>query len=140
MSAQASHVAEGAGGATTAIDAMAAAAEQVSVNVASISSASEEISVNTRAVSASAQATSENLASAAGAVRQAIASFEQISKDAREGSQVASKALEMSGQATNAMNASTPDHPARSARLPETIKMILALQTNLPAALRTRSH
>jgi methyl-accepting chemotaxis protein len=131
MSAQASHVAEGAGGATTAIDAMAAAAEQVSVNVASISSASEEISVNTRAVSASAQTTSENLASAAGAVRQAIASFEQISKDAREGSQVASRALEMSGQATNAMNA-LDRSSGEISKVTETIKMI-ALQTNLLA-------
>ncbi len=131
MSAQASHVAEGAGGATTAIDAMAAAAEQVSVNVASISSASEEISVNTRAVSASAHTTSENLAAAAGGVRQAIASFEQISKDAREGSQVASKALEMSGQATNAMNA-LDRSSGEISKVTETIKMI-ALQTNLLA-------
>ena len=131
MSAQASHVAEGAGGATTAIDAMAAAAEQVSVNVASISSASEEISVNTRAVSASAQTTSENLAAVAGGVRQAIASFEQISKDAREGSQVASKALEMSGQATSAMNA-LDRASGEISKVTETIKMI-ALQTNLLA-------
>jgi methyl-accepting chemotaxis protein len=131
MSAQAGHVAEGAGGASAAIDAMAAGAEQVSVNVASISSASEEISVNARAVSASAQATSENLAAAAGAVRQAITAFEQISQDARVGSQVASEALTMSGQATAAMNA-LDRSSGEISKVTETIKMI-ALQTNLLA-------
>ena len=105
MSAQAGHVAESGAAASAAIEAMAAAAEQVSVNVASISSASEEISVNARSVSASAQTTSENLAAAAAGVGQAIAAFEQISQEAREGSQVASQALQMSGQATTAMNA-----------------------------------
>ena len=131
MSAQANQVAEGAGGASAAIDAMAAAAEQVSVNVVSISSASEEISVNARAVSAAAKTTSENLAAAAGGVRQAIAAFEQISRDARDGSQIASQALAMSGQATAAMNA-LDRASGEISKVTETIKMI-ALQTNLLA-------
>ncbi|HVS36105.1 MAG TPA: methyl-accepting chemotaxis protein, partial [Gemmataceae bacterium] len=131
MSTQTSHVAEAAGGASVAIDAMAAGAEQVSVNVASISSASEEISVNARAVSASAQTTAENLAAAAAAVRQAIAAFEQITRDTRDGSQVASQALDMSGQATGAMNA-LDRASGEINKVTETIKMI-ALQTNLLA-------
>ncbi len=131
MSVQAGHVAEVGAGASAAIDAMAAAAEQVSVNVASISSASEEISVNARAVSASAQTTAQNLAAVAGGVRQAIAAFEQISRDAREGSQVASQALQMSGQATTAMNA-LDRASGEISKVTETIKMI-ALQTNLLA-------
>ncbi len=131
MSAQAGHVAEAGAGASAAIESMAAAAEQVSVNVASISSASEEISVNARAVSASAQTTAQNLAAVAGGVRQAIAAFEQISRDAREGSQVASQALQMSGQATTAMNA-LDRASGEISKVTETIKMI-ALQTNLLA-------
>ncbi len=131
MSTQACHVAEGAGAASSAIDAMAAGAEQVSVNVASISSASEEISVNARSVSASAQTTAENLAAAAAAVRQAIAAFEQISRDTRNGSDVASQALNMSGQATGAMNA-LDRASGEISKVTETIKMI-ALQTNLLA-------
>ena len=131
MSAQTGHVAASAGGASSAIEAMAAAAEQVSVNVASISSASEEISVNARAVSATAQTTAENLVVAAGAVRQAIGAFEQISRDAREGSQVASQATAMSGQATTAMNA-LDRASGEISKVTDTIKMI-ALQTNLLA-------
>ena len=131
MAAQTSHVAASAGAASSAIDAMAAAAEQVSVNVASISSASEEISVNARSVSATAKTTAENLAAVAGAVRQAITAFEQISRDAREGSQVASQATTMSGQATTAMHA-LDRASGEISKVTETIKMI-ALQTNLLA-------
>ena len=131
MTAQAGQVASSTEQMATNITTMAAAAEEMSMNVASISSASEEISVNVSTISAAAEATARNVTTVAAALQESTHAFETISHDARDGSQVANRALGMADGAGNTMK-----ELERSAsdigKVTEAIKMI-ALQTNLLA-------
>jgi len=131
MTAQAGQVAGSTEQMATNITTMAAAAEEMSMNVASISSASEEISVNVSTISDAAEATARNVTTVAAALQESTHAFESISHDARDGSQVANRALSLADGAGNTMK-----ELERSAsdigKVTEAIKMI-ALQTNLLA-------
>jgi methyl-accepting chemotaxis protein len=113
------------------IQSMAAAAEEMSMNIASISSASEEMSVNVSTISSAAEQTSNNVKAVSQAVADISVSFQQIAKDAQEGSHVANKATQMASTATTTMN-SLHHGAVEINKVTETIKMI-ALQTNLLA-------
>ena len=131
MTTQAGYVASSTEQMTTNVSTMAAAAEEMSMNVMSISSASEEISVNVGTISSAAEATARNVAAVAGAIQESTLAFEAISRDAREGSSIANKALAMADGANTTMKGL--DHSAAEIdKVTETIKMI-AMQTNLLA-------
>ena len=131
MTTQAGYVAGSTEQMTTNVSTMAAAAEEMSMNVMSISSASEEISVNVGTISSAAEATARNVTSVAGAIQESTLAFEAISRDAREGSSIAHKALAMADSANATMK--ELDHSAAEIdKVTGSIKMI-ALQTNLLA-------
>ena len=131
MTTQAGYVASSTEQMTTNVSTMAAAAEEMSMNVMSISSASEEISVNVGTISSAAEATARNVTAVAGAIQESTLAFELISRDAREGSSIANKALTMADSANATMKGL--DHSAAEIdKVTGTIKMI-ALQTNLLA-------
>jgi methyl-accepting chemotaxis protein len=131
MAAQAGQVASSTEQMATNTTTMAAAAEEMSMNVASISSASEEISVNVGTISAAADGTARNVTTVAAALQESTHAFEAISHDAREGSQVANRALSMADGAGNTMK-QLEGSAADIGKVTEAIKMI-ALQTNLLA-------
>ena len=131
MTAQAGQVASSTEQMATNITTMAAAAEEMSMNVASISSASEEISVNVSTISAAAEATARNVTTVAAALQESTHAFETISHDARDGSQVANRAMGMADGAGNTMK-ELERSAADIGKVTEAIKMI-ALQTNLLA-------
>ena len=131
MAAQAAHVASSTEQMATNVNTMAAAGEEMSMNVASISSASEQISVNVGTISSAAEATSRNVATVAGAIQESTQAFEMISSDAREGSQVANRAMAMADGASTTMK-ELDRSAADIGKVTEAIKMI-ALQTNLLA-------
>ncbi len=131
MTAQAGQVASGTEQMATNITTMAAAAEEMSMNVASISSASEQISVNVGTISRAAETTARNVTTVAAALQESTHAFETISHDARDGSQVANRALGMADGASNTMK-ELERSAADIGKVTEAIKMI-ALQTNLLA-------
>jgi methyl-accepting chemotaxis protein len=131
MTAQAGQVASSTEQMATNITTMAAAAEEMSMNVASISSASEEISVNVSTISAAAETTARNVTTVAAALQESTHAFETISHDARDGSQVANRALGMADGAGNTMK-DLERSASDIGKVTEAIKMI-ALQTNLLA-------
>jgi len=131
MTAQAAQVASSTEQMATNITTMAAAAEEMSMNVASISSASEQISVNVGTISAAAEATARNVTTVAAALQESAQAFEAISHDAREGSQVADRAISIADGAGNAMK-ELERSAADIGKVTEAIKMI-AMQTNLLA-------
>lgn len=129
--AQAGQVASSTEQMATNVTTMAAAAEEMSMNVASISSASEEISVNVGTISSAAEATAGNVTTVAAALQESTQAFEDISHDARDGSQVANRAAGMADGASNTMK-ELERSAADIGKVTEAIKMI-ALQTNLLA-------
>jgi methyl-accepting chemotaxis protein len=131
MAAQAGQVASGTEQMATSITTMAAAAEEMSMNVAAISSASEEISVNVGTISTAAEATARNVSTVAAALQESTRAFDTISHDARDGSQVANRAMGMADGASNTMK-ELEQSAADIGKVTEAIKMI-ALQTNLLA-------
>ena len=108
MTAQANSVAGSTEQMTANVNTMAAAAEEMSMNVLAISSASEEISVNVGTISSAAEATARNVTAVAGAIQESTQAFETISKDAREGSSIADKALAMADGANATMQGLGP--------------------------------
>jgi methyl-accepting chemotaxis protein len=131
MTTQAGQVAGSTEQMATNITTMAAAAEEMSMNVASISSASEQISVNVGTISAAAEATARNVTTVATALQESTHAFETISHDARDGSQVADRAMNMADGAGNTMK-ELERSAAEIGKVTEAIKMI-AMQTNLLA-------
>jgi methyl-accepting chemotaxis protein len=131
MTAQSGHVASSTEQMATNVTTMAAAAEEMSMNVASISSASEEISVNVGTISSAAEATARNVTKVSAALLESTHAFEAIAVDARDGSQVAHRALGMADGTSNTMK-DLERSAADIGKVTEAIKMI-ALQTNLLA-------
>jgi methyl-accepting chemotaxis protein len=131
MTTQAGQVASSTEQMATNITTMAAAAEEMSMNVASISSASEQISVNVGTISSAAEATARNVTTVATALQESTQAFEAISHDARDGSQVADRAMGMADGAGNTMK-ELERSAAEIGKVTEAIKMI-AMQTNLLA-------
>lgn len=131
MTTQAGQVASSTEQMATNITTMAAAAEEMSMNVASISSASEQISVNVGTISSAAEATARNVTTVTAALQESTQAFEAISHDARDGSQVADRAMGMADGAGNTMK-ELERSAAEIGKVTEAIKMI-AMQTNLLA-------
>ncbi|MCY2991068.1 MAG: methyl-accepting chemotaxis protein [Planctomycetota bacterium] len=131
MTAQAGHVAGSTEQMATNVNTMAAAGEEMSMNVASISSASEQISVNVGTISSAAEATARNVTTVVGAIQESTRAFEMISHDAREGSQIANRAMTMADGASTTMR-ELDRSAADIGKVTGAIKMI-ALQTNLLA-------
>jgi methyl-accepting chemotaxis protein len=131
MSKQANQVSAGAEQMSTNVSTMAAAAEQMSMNVVSISTASEEISVNVSTISNSARETSHNVSALTTALKESIRDFDEVTRQANEGSHVTSQAMALSQQATSRMN-SLGKAATEINKVTDVIKMI-ALQTNLLA-------
>jgi methyl-accepting chemotaxis protein len=131
MTVQANSVAGSTEQMTANVNTMAAAAEEMSMNVLAISSASEEISVNVGTISCAAEGAARGVAAVAGVIQESTQAFEAISKDAREGSTVATKALAMADGASVTMQG-LDRSAAEIDKVTEAIKMI-ALQTNLLA-------
>ncbi len=131
MTAQAGHVAGSTEQMATNINTMAAAGAEMSMNVASISSASEQISVNVGTISSAAEATARNVTAVVGAIQESTHAFETILHDAREGSQVANRAMTMADGASTTMK-ELDRSAADIGKVTGAIKMI-ALQTNLLA-------
>ncbi len=131
MTAQAGQVASSTEQMATNITTMAAAAEEMSMNVASISSASEQISVNVGTISTAAEATARHVTAVTAALQESTQAFEAISHDARDGSQVADRAMGMADGAGNTMK-DLERSAADIGKVTEAIKMI-AMQTNLLA-------
>lgn len=128
---QASTVASASEQMSMNINTMAAAAEEMSMNVASISSASEEMSVNVGTISSAAEETSQNVHMVAGSIQDMTQRFGAVRHDVHNGSQIASEAMEMAGNATRTMHA-LDTSASEINKVTEMIKMI-ALQTNLLA-------
>lgn len=131
MATQAESVAAGTQQTSQNITSMAAAAEQMSVNVASISSASEEVSVNVATIAASADSANQNVGSVAEAIGQITTSLQQVTRDARHGSQMTQEARDMATAANQAMR-QLDQAAGEITKVTEVIKTI-ALQTNLLA-------
>lgn len=131
MATQVESVAAGTQQTSQNVTSMAAAAEQMSVNVASISSASEEVSVNVGTIAASAESASENVGSVAKAIAEITTSLQQVTRDAREGSQMTQQAREMATAANLTMR-QLDQAAGEITKVTEVIKSI-ALQTNLLA-------
>jgi methyl-accepting chemotaxis protein len=85
-------------------ESVASATEEMSVNINVIASATEEMSENFQSVSSTAEQVSQNMNSVATSIEEMSVSINDVSVSANEGSDIAGKAMEMSGSATNTMN------------------------------------
>ncbi|MFC1516450.1 methyl-accepting chemotaxis protein [Thermodesulfobacteriota bacterium] len=110
---------------------VASATEEMSVSINAIASAAEEMSVNIQSVSSTAEQMSQNMNAVATAVEEMTMSINDVTGSAKEGSDVAEKAMEMSQSASETMN-----HLGEAAKeigeVTDVIKRI-AGQTNLLA-------
>jgi len=131
ISMQASTVASASEEMAMNINTMAAAAEQMSMNVTTISSAIEETGVNISTISSAAEQTSQNVHNVAGSIQEMTHRFGEVRRDVRNGSEIASEAMEMAKSATVSMHALDAS-ASEINKVTEMIKMI-ALQTNLLA-------
>ena len=110
---------------------VASATEEMASNIGTIAAAVEEMSVNISTVSSTTEEMSHNMNSVAGAVEEMTVSMNNISMNANEGKDIASKAIQLSGQATDAMNV-LGEAAGEIGEVTEVIKQI-AEQTNLLA-------
>lgn len=85
-------------------ESVAGAAEEMSASINSMASASEEMSVNIQSVSSTAEQMSQNMHSIASSVEEMSTSIEDVALNAKDGSIIAQKAMEMSGSATQIMD------------------------------------
>jgi methyl-accepting chemotaxis protein len=85
-------------------ESVAGAAEQMSASINSMASASEEMSVNIQSVSSTAEQMSQNMHSIASSVEEMSTSIEEVAQNAKDGSDISQKAMEMSGSATQIMD------------------------------------
>ncbi len=110
---------------------VASATEQVSTNINAMATVAEEMSMNVQTVSANAEQMSTNMNAVAGAIEEMTVSIGGIADSSREGSRIASQAMDLAKGATTTMN--TLGEAARAiGQVTEVIKRI-AEQTNLLA-------
>jgi methyl-accepting chemotaxis protein len=83
---------------------VASAAEEMSANINAIASASEEMSSNIQDISSTSEEMSRNVDTVASSIEEMSTALTQVTKNAREGSDVAGKAADMSGSALETMN------------------------------------
>ncbi len=131
ISMQASTVASASEEMAMNINTMAAAAEEMSMNVTTISAAGEELSVNISTISSAAEQTSQNVHNVAESIQEMTHRFGEVRRDVRNGSEIASQAMEMARSSTETMHA-LDSSASEINKVTEMIKMI-ALQTNLLA-------
>jgi len=85
-------------------DTVAAVTEQMSANVSTMASAAEEMNVNIQGISSTAEEISQNMNSIASSVEEMTSSIENVALSAKDGSEVANQAMDMSDTATLTMN------------------------------------
>jgi len=86
-----------------ATDDMVKSMEEMSSNINMMASAAEEMSVNIRQLSESADQVSHNIDSVAGSVEELSASMTDVGDNARQGSEIARKSVEMATMAGDTM-------------------------------------
>jgi len=103
MSSVSSQMASTAEEMGTQSEIVADATEEMSASINSMASASEEMSVNIQSVSSTAEQMSQNMNSIASSIEQMSTSIEEVAWSAKEGSQIANQAADMSDTATMTM-------------------------------------
>ncbi len=83
---------------------VAGATEQMSAGINAMASAAEEMSANAHNVSSTAEELSMNMNSVASSIEEMSVTVKSVEKTAREGSEVAQKAREMSDSTSSTMN------------------------------------
>jgi len=84
-------------------DSVAGAAEEMSANINGIATATEEMSANVQSVSSTAEEMSQNVNAVASSIEEMSMTLNDVATSAREGSDVAAKAMEMSNAALDTM-------------------------------------
>lgn len=110
---------------------VSAATEQMSQNINAMASAAEEMNVNTQSVSSASEQMSQNMSNIASAIEQLSTSMNNIGDRAKDGANVASKAMKTSGTASDTMSV-LGNAAQEIGQVTEVIKRI-AEQTNLLA-------
>jgi len=85
-------------------DSVAGAAEEMSANINTIATATEQMSANVQSVSSTAEEMTQNVNAVASSVEEMSMTLNDVAASAREGSDVAGKAMEMSNAALETMN------------------------------------
>jgi methyl-accepting chemotaxis protein len=85
-------------------DSVAGAAEEMSANINTIATATEQMSANIQSISSTAEEMSQNVNAVASSIEQMSMTLNDVAGSAREGSDVASRAMEMSHAALDTMN------------------------------------
>jgi len=85
-------------------DSVAGASEEMSTNINAIASATQEMSANVQSVSSTAEQMSRNVNAVASSIEHMSMTLNDVASSAREGSDIAGKAMEMSQSATDTMN------------------------------------
>jgi len=89
---------------TSQSDTVAQTTEEVSVTINAMASAAEEMSHNVRSVSSTAEQMSQSMNGVVLSIEEMSLGINDIAANARQGSDVAEKAMEMSKSATDSMN------------------------------------
>jgi methyl-accepting chemotaxis protein len=112
-------------------NAVAGATEEMSTNINAMATATEEMSANVQSISSTAEQMSQNVNAVASSVEQMSMTLNEVAANAKEGSEIAEKALSMSQSATDTM-----DYLGKAAKdIGEVTALIkrIAEQTNLLA-------
>ncbi len=104
MSAVAAKMASSAEAMTSQAGTVAGTAEEMSANINAIASATEEMSANVQTVSSTAEEMSQNVGAVASSIEEMSMTLNDVALGAREGSDIAGTAMEMSQAATATMN------------------------------------
>jgi len=83
---------------------VASAAEEMSANINDIASAAEEMSANVQGVSSTSEEMSRNVNTVASSIEEMSTALTQVARNAKEGSDIAGKATDMSNSALDTMN------------------------------------
>lgn len=110
---------------------LASRSEETSIGIDTVASAVEQMSVNTQGVSSTAEQMAAITNSIASAIEEMSSSIGDIAQNAKQGSDISQKAMEMSNSATKTINA-LGQAASEIGEVTEVIKQI-AQQTNLLA-------
>jgi methyl-accepting chemotaxis protein len=104
LSALSGEMASSADAMTSQSDTVAGATEEMSSNINAMATATEEMSVNVESISSTSEQMSQNVSAVASSVEQMSMTLNDVAQSAREGSEIAGRAMEMSASATQTMN------------------------------------
>ena len=116
---------------STQAESVAGATEEMSASINTVASAAEEMNVNIQSVSSTAEQMSQNMNTIASSIEQMTTSIENVALSARNGSEVAEQAMDMSGSATSTMG--TLGEAAKEIGAVTDLIKRIAEQTNLLA-------